>query len=200
MKLLLSLALILLPITLKAGGLVFSPEGGQFVGTSSHTLVCINGDCKTAWPTGGGGGVTVSTFVVDLHSGGDVFVASGTMISNIGMAYVTDFATITITGVKCYTIFSSSFAPTAFNILISTDTGSSSDSGQYLFTAPISVAQNVGYRTMYSAWETPDTIFGELGVVPYALSLQTVSVPAQEVGTAMPSEYGCMIKYWRRLD
>ena len=143
------------------------------------------------------GGVTTSTFTINLHSGGDVYIASGSISANMGMAYVFDYATATITGVRCYTLVASSVATTSFNIMVSTDIGGSTGVGNYLFTSSVTVSTNLTYRSMYSPWTVPDTTFGSQGVVPMAISLQTIAVPAS--GT-LPSEYGCVIKYWRRLD
>ncbi len=139
------------------------------------------------------GGVTVSTFTIDLHSGGDVFVASNTLAVNMGMVYAVESATITITGVKCYTVIPSTQAATTFNIAISTDTGGTS-TYTYLFNTAISVAAS----TKTSAWIVPtDIARAVVNVLPALLALHTISIPAS--GT-LPSEYGCLIRYYRHLD
>lgn len=135
-------------------------------------------------------GVTTSTETITLHSGGDVFVASGTFSANIGMTHPVTYSTITITGVRCYTLITSSVAATTFNIARSTDTGATA-TYSYLFNSPISVAAN----TKYSAWAVPDQ--NATYNPPYGLALHTIGVPASG---ALPNEYGCEIKYWRRLD
>ena len=146
----------------------------------------------------GGGGVSVSTFTLDLHSGGDVFIASGSIIANIGMSYINTDSTMNITGIQCYTEFSSSVSATSFNIMVSTDVGGSTGVGSYLLaSSSITVQNNATYRSMYSPWTSPDaTPYFTAVSVPSIISLQTVQVPTK--GT-LPSEYGCIIKYWRKL-
>jgi hypothetical protein len=139
--------------------------------------------------TSAGSGVTVSTETIVLHSGGDVFVASGTFAANIGMTHPVTYSTITITGVRCYALVSSAIGAVTFNIARSTDTGATLGYS-YLFDTAISVAANA----KYSAWSVP--VRNSTYAPPYALSLHTVSVPASGV----QQEYGCEIKYWKRLD
>lgn len=141
---------------------------------------------------GGGGGVSVSTFTLDLHSGGDVFIASVTFAPNMGMVYVVDNSTWHITGGRCYTVVSSTWHPTSFNIARSTDTALATG-WNYIFTSSITVQQN----SKYSDWVVPDPDYASINILPAALSLHTIK--AQDTGT-MPSEYGCVIRYWRRLD
>jgi hypothetical protein len=172
-----------------SGSIRVDGTGAGFYTTGSSTAAYFYGSGAnlTDLPAGG---VTVSTETIVLHSGGDVFVASGTFAANIGMTHPVTYSTITITGVRCYTLITSSVAATTFNVARSTDTGATA-TYSYLFNTAISVAANA----KYSAWSVPDQ--NATYSPPYALALHTIGIPAS--GT-LPAEYGCEIKYWRRLD
>jgi hypothetical protein len=149
----------------------------------------------------GVGGVTVSTFTIDLHSGGDVFIASGTFAPSLGMVYVADYATMTITGVKCYVVFPGTTAfITAFNIATTTDTIAGTPtralSWHYLMDANVVVSTT----TMYTDWLTPNSTYRSVTQLPTAFSLHTTDVPTGTATGTMPAEYGCILRYWRRLD
>jgi len=149
----------------------------------------------------GTGGVTVSTFTIDLHSGGDVFIASGTFAPSLGMVYVADYATMTITGVKCYVVFPGTTAfITAFNIATTTDTIAGTPtralSWHYLMDANVVVSTT----TMYTDWLTPNSTYRSVTQLPTAFSLHTTDVPTGTATGTMPAEYGCILRYWRRLD
>jgi hypothetical protein len=137
-------------------------------------------------------GVTASTFTLVLHSGGDVFVSSGSFAPNLGMTHVFDYSTVTVTGVKCYTLYTSTTNSTYFNIARSSDTGNFSG-WDYMFSNRIEVSTNAKYTT---DWVVP-TGTALFSALPTAVSLHVTGVPT--TGT-LPQEYGCVIRYWRRLE
>jgi len=160
------------------------------VGYSSATKYYGDGSALTGVATSGG--VLVSTFTLNLISGGDVFVASGTFLPNMGSEYMVTQATWNITGVRCFTNYVSTVGPTSFNIAYSTDTGATT-TYSYLYTSSITVQQN----SKFSAWAGIPDNGGTITIWPTVLSLHTFAIPGS--GT-LPQEYGCVIKYWRRLD
>jgi len=197
----------------------------QTYGSIISTSITLGGVTKVAWPAPGGvssiiagthislspvggtGDVTVnvvdsdpvmsSTFTATfLASGGDVFVSStavgaSPMIPNMGAYGVVESSTWNITGVKCYTLNTSTVGPTSFNIAVSSDIGNTK-TFTMMFTSSVTVQQN----QMYSAWVTPNAN-ATITTTPTLLALHTYAIPAS--GT-LPSEYGCLIRYWRRLD
>lgn len=180
------------------GGLRLSTNT-YIVGFASATKYYGDGSALTGIVSGGGGGVTISTFVVALHSGGDIYLSSAATSTNnpfpnIGMQYVFDYATATITGVKCYTLVTSTIGSSFFNIAVSTDTGNTK-TFNFLYTSDIEVSTN----TTYSAWVTPTGTAAQaaLAYVPAAIGVHVTRVPT---AVTQPQEYGCLVRYWRRLD
>lgn len=182
--------------------------GGLIVGDLAGSSATVNGSLSatTFYGSGAGltglpaGGVTVATFTVVLHSGGDVFMSSAAVATNnpfpnIGMQYVFQAMgnnpTINISSVQCYTLLTSTVSPTSFNISVSSDTGNVK-TFTMMFTSSVSVQQNASY----SAWTAPDAN-ATISTFPTAIGLQTYAVP--QSGT-LPQEYGCIIRYWKRID
>lgn len=136
------------------------------------------------------GGVSRSTETFRLSTDGDVFLASTTFAPILGVFRAVDYSTLTITGVRCYTIAASTVSPTSFNIARSTDTGAT-QGWSYLFTSSVTVNQN----EQFSAWVTPDAN-ADVSILPAKFALHVLGIPSK--GT-LPSGYGCIVRYWREL-
>jgi hypothetical protein len=178
----------------------FVSIGGLITGVVGASSVTVQGNLYASAYYGSGanltglpaGGVTVATFTATIRQGGDAFTAATGFIPNSGAIWYVDRSTITITGVRCFTVYTSTVNATTFNIAISSDVGNY-NGWKYMFNSDISVAANAQTS---GAWVAPDN--GALvNALPSTLSLHTKSVPS--TGTP-PADYGCILRYWRRLD
>lgn len=135
--------------------------------------------------------ISTDTFV--LQSLTDVQIASGSFISASSVTYTLDSATITITGVKCFTLFASTVGGTGFNIAF-TSGPANTDTWSYLFTSSVTVSSGA----MFSDWRVPSsTTTAYITNLPSILSLHVIEIPT---AVAMPSDYGCIVRYWRKLN
>lgn len=170
------------------------------IGTRSPTTKLeVIGNVKADYFVGNGSlltgisaGSATSTMTFTLRGGADVFTASTTFAPVAGAVETIDQSTITITGVKCFTIVGSTVSATTFNIARSTDTTATTVSTpkySYLFNTPISVSAG----SNYSQWVVPDNN-ATYSTLPYSLALHIISSPATG---AMPAEYGCIVRFWR---
>ena len=136
---------------------------------------------------GSGGGVSVATYTITLHSSGEVYLSSTAFIGIT--EYNVLLTTIYVTGIQAYTNSVSTVASTSFNVAWSSQTGNSNVFEYLLSGSSITVNQN----NVYSNW-----INVSKTIVPNVrISLHCLSVPAS--GT-LPYSYGVQIRYWRRLD
>lgn len=191
-------------VKLESDGKLPAIDGSQLTGIQAGVTSIVAGTNITIDPSGGtgavtinasgGGGVSVATFTMTLGMGGDVFLANSNLMSNAGAFQSVSYSTINITGIQCFVVSHSTTATTSFNIAWSTDTVtvSSIPTYGYLNSTSISIASG----THYSDWVVPDTKT-LIDTLPALLYLHTTAVPA--TGT-LPSDYGCNVRYWRRLD
>ena len=129
----------------------------------------------------------ISTFTIKLRGGGDVAVATSPTSAVAGAIWTNERDTFTITGISCYTFNSSTVAATIFNVVRSTEIGSTSFVGTTVHSSSFTVATN----TKYSAWIAPDNI--SVINANESLMLWITSV----AGSGDPaSEFGCRVRGW----
>lgn len=171
-------------------GTFISTNGFAVNGASVTTITFPDGTIQKTAPTasvGGSGGV--SSFTWTLASGGDVYLATNSLIPIPGAYGVVGKSTINVTSVQPFTLIPSTRGWSSFNIARSTQMTRLNQGATWQYTI---VDATAGVNETYGLWVSTN-----FQLYPnYFFFLVTTSVTSNLGGGASAQEYGMKMRGW----